>query len=226
MAENEIEDKLSSRGFRKVSRGKVTETWERDGELYTMEQAMDLASDERDYEDKHGVKHAPAPKPPRRTKLKPQIVQEDKPISGELVPVASEIVQPIVTADQAASMMARYIDLTKAVLTKDDYVQIKDKTYKKKSAWRKYARFFNLSDHVSSKKIEMDEDGIVTYAEFTVIVVAPNGRQSVGWGSCSASERKFAHPNHDLPATAHTRAKNRAISDIIGAGEVSAEEMQ
>ena len=30
---------------------------------------------------------------------------------------------------------------------------------------------------------------------------------------------------HDVYATAHTRAKNRAISDLVGGGEVSAEEM-
>lgn len=35
----------------------------------------------------------------------------------------------------------------------------------------------------------------------------------------------WSHPG-DLPATAHTRAQNRAISNLIGAGEVSAEEME
>ena len=54
----------------------------------------------------------------------------------------------------------------------------------------------------------------------------PNGCFADGWGNCSRGERGFAHPNHDIPATAHTRATNRAIADLIGAGEVTAEEMQ
>jgi hypothetical protein len=40
---------------------------------------------------------------------------------------------------------------------------------------------------------------------------------------CSG-RRHWAHPG-DIVATAHTRAKNRALADLIGAGEVSAEEM-
>jgi hypothetical protein len=44
---------------------------------------------------------------------------------------------------------------------------------------------------------------------------------------CAANCNGRTHWSHpgDLPATATTRAKNRAISDLIGAGEVSAEEM-
>lgn len=35
----------------------------------------------------------------------------------------------------------------------------------------------------------------------------------------------FSHAEHDIPATAETRAKNRAASDLFGMGEVSAEEV-
>jgi hypothetical protein len=48
----------------------------------------------------------------------------------------------------------------------------------------------------------------------------------VGIGTCSTTERKFSKPEHDILAIAHTRAKNRAISDLIGLGEVSAEELE
>ena len=37
--------------------------------------------------------------------------------------------------------------------------------------------------------------------------------------------QRFSNPENDVRGTAHTRAKNRAISDLIGAGEVSAEEI-
>lgn len=37
--------------------------------------------------------------------------------------------------------------------------------------------------------------------------------------------RHWSHPDHDVIATAQTRATNRAIADLIGCGEVSAEEL-
>lgn len=41
---------------------------------------------------------------------------------------------------------------------------------------------------------------------------------------CSG-RRHFSHPDHDIIGTAQTRATNRAIADLIGCGEVSAEEL-
>jgi len=99
------------------------------------------------------------------------------------------------------------------------------------------------------KAIIRDDRHRVISGEFSVEAVAPNGRTAIGWGSCSIEERAhqddkidgkgkvicpgpcdgrkhFSNPDHDVPATAHTRAKNRAISDLIGAGEVSAEEIE
>lgn len=46
---------------------------------------------------------------------------------------------------------------------------------------------------------------------------------------CSAVPCKQAHfsnPQHDIPATAFTRASNRAKADLFGSGEVSAEEVE
>jgi hypothetical protein len=61
--------------------------------------------------------------------------------------------------------------------------------------------------------------------EITIKAIAPNGRFSFGVGSCSSNERKFTHQEHNVRSTAHTRAKNRAISDLVGGGEIFAEEM-
>jgi hypothetical protein len=38
--------------------------------------------------------------------------------------------------------------------------------------------------------------------------------------------RHWSHWRHDIKTLAHTRAKNRAISDLVGSGEVSFEEME
>ncbi|XP_065853634.1 uncharacterized protein [Euphorbia lathyris] len=45
------------------------------------------------------------------------------------------------------------------------------------------------------------------------------GRFSDGWGSCERREKRFQKPNHDIPSTAETRAKNRACQDLLGIGE-------
>lgn len=122
---------------------------------------------------------------------------------------------------------------------------------KKKSAYRKMSVFFGLTiprrDGVPDIEIHELSSGIVKVergdgyigtlymkkppgfdvvrAEFAITVTAPNGRSIVGHGACSASERGFTHPDHDVISTAWTRALNRGISDMIGMGEVSAEEL-
>lgn len=53
---------------------------------------------------------------------------------------------------------------------------------------------------------------------------APNGQYMDGDGACDTWEKGYPNSLHDTRATAHTRAKNRAISDIAGFGETSAEE--
>ncbi|KKM82636.1 hypothetical protein LCGC14_1317480, partial [marine sediment metagenome] len=162
----------------------------------------------------------------------------------EILP--ADIVRPAVSPKQAAALWQEYQELTKVLLDKSDYQDIGGNQFKKKSAWRKYARFFNISDEILEKNITRDEFGRVIEAEFIVKAFAPNGRSAIGWGSCNISEQEhqldkvvrghisckapcdgrahFTKPDNTIPATAHTRAKNRAISDIIGAGEISAEE--
>jgi hypothetical protein len=118
--------------------------------------------------------------------------------------------------------------------------------FKKKSAWRKYATFMGISTEIVSEDITRDEQGRVVTAKYEVKATAKNGRSETGIGVCSIWDKSHEHtktfgnrncqgpcdgrkhfdkPEHDIPSTAHTRAKNRAISDLIGAGEVSAEEV-
>ena len=131
-----------------------------------------------------------------------------------------------VNVDQALEEWKAYQTITEKMLDETDYQPIQGKAFKKKSAWRKYARAFNISDEIIKEDIIKTDKGNVTEATFIVRATLPNGRYAEGWGNCSRQEGKKAHPNHDIPTTAHTRAKNRAIADLIGAGEVSAEEIQ
>ena len=136
---------------------------------------------------------------------------------------------PAMSPQAAAHAMKTYQEICKAMLTKDDYQKIGDKEFKKKSAWRKLARAFSISDEIIREEPfeGTNKDGS-HFGGWRIYVKAksPGGRSAIGVGGCSTRERNFAHVDHDVYATAHTRAKNRAISDLIGSGEVSAEEIE
>ena len=133
------------------------------------------------------------------------------------------IVRPAVTAKEALAAWREFQQLKNSILSKSDLQSIGGKDFVKKSGWRKFATFYNLTDRIVEEKKEQVDGGFQW--KIKVICIAPNGRETEGVGICSSTERKFAHPEHDVYATAHTRSKNRAISDMIAAGEVSAEEL-
>ena len=126
---------------------------------------------------------------------------------------------PAMSPATAKAAMQTYQAICREMLDASDTVNIQGKQYKKRSAYRKLARAFGISDEIIK---EEQQEGVW---RIHVRAFTPNGRSAVGVGSCSSTERQFAHPDHDIYAIAHTRAKNRAIADLIGSGEVSAEEM-
>lgn len=147
----------------------------------------------------------------------------------------------IVDVDAAAEFMNNYQDLVNALLEKSDYQMINGQPKKKKSAWRKLATAFNISDDIVEEEIIRDECHRIISAKFVVKATLPNGRYGMGVGDCSIFDKvnkndtkeptpfelrkRFNNAEHDVLSTAHTRAKSRAISDLIGGGEVSAEEL-
>lgn len=152
------------------------------------------------------------------------------PKKAEIVPTESQLDAPqgvIRLAGDLNSVVEafkEYQDAINKLLTKDDYQRIGNTDYKKKSAWRKLSTAFGITTEVKTKDVAYDEQGKIHHAEFVVRATAPNGRYTEAWGGCSVLDRKFSH-DQDIAATAQTRATNRAIADLIGAGEVSAEEM-
>jgi hypothetical protein len=136
-----------------------------------------------------------------------------------------EIVKPIVKAKDALSEIRVFEELKSKLLSESDYQNISGKNFIKKSGWRKLALVFNISDQIVENSRRDRPDGSFVWF-FRVRAIAPNGRFSEAVGSCDSKERRFAHLEHDIFATAHTRSKSRAISDLIGAGEISAEEME
>lgn len=136
-----------------------------------------------------------------------------------------------VDVERALDDWKAYQELTEKLLDKSDYQTLPGKKgakptkFKKKSAWRKYRNAFKINTEIIDREILKDKQGRVQEATFIVRATSPRGDYTDAYGSCSRFEHPFSKPNHDIPATAQTRATNRAISDLIGAGEVSAEEM-
>jgi len=150
------------------------------------------------------------------------IVTVERPI-GTIVP--SSIVSLAISPEDMRAQMKLFQRMKASLLDKNnDISTIQGLPYIKRSGWRKFALAFNISDEIV--KEERDEHGNDFTWRIRVKASAPNGRSVIGIGACSSEERNFAHVRHDVYATAHTRAKNRALSDLIGSGEVSWEELR
>ncbi|KAK6942957.1 hypothetical protein RJ641_028334 [Dillenia turbinata] len=119
----------------------------------------------------------------------------------------------------SVSAFKDYQNAAMLILEKTDYTMISGNPFIKKSGWRKISFYFNLSYEIRDKTIEFDENRNVLRAEFVVRAFMQGGRFSDGWGSCDRREKRFTKPNHDIPSTAETRAKNKACQDLLGIGE-------
>lgn len=129
---------------------------------------------------------------------------------------------------------SKHLDAIKIELLKpNDFQPFTDKKtgekrqFIKRSGWRQIAAGFSISDRVVKEERMDREDGSFVW-RITVEAMFPNGRLSSGMGACDSREHsgKWAHVEHDVLSTAHTRAKNRAISDLVAGGVLSAEEME
>ena len=122
----------------------------------------------------------------------------------------------------------------------DQIIEIQGRQFRKKGYWRAIAVAFNLSVDLVEERRDVRgvfDDGQDNFGYFvTCRATAPNGRTAIGDGSVFAIEKarrdvadKWATlpaqaTEHNIRSHAVTRATNRAISNLCGFGEVSAEE--
>lgn len=156
----------------------------------------------------------------------------------------SEVIRPL-AADDVVESFQLYQDLLPKLLKSSDYQSAgrdrdgNERKFVKKSGWRKIATAFDLDVQIIQSTVERDDQGQPARAEVWARAIAPSGRSMDGDGYCSVDEERFgkagdadwkiakarAKLENDLRATATTRAMNRAISGLVGMGEVSAEEV-
>jgi len=126
----------------------------------------------------------------------------------------------------ALEIIKAFQELKQKVLDANDTVVINGKQYIKRSGWRKIAMAFNVSTEVV--KIEREKIDNIYVVRVIARATALGGRISEEIGVCDSTE--FERGNlqgtlHNIETKATTRAINRAISNLVGGGEVSAEEI-
>ncbi len=139
-------------------------------------------------------------------------------------PVRPTMIRPLATPDEALDNWQAFEALKGKLITKDDIQHIQGRDFVKKSGWRKIAAAFGISTECVAEEREDIPGGWLWRVR--VRATAPGGRYAEGTAGCASNERRFSHPEHDVYAQAFTRACNRAISDLVGGGDVSAEEMK
>ena len=148
---------------------------------------------------------------------------------------APVLVKPVASIQDTRKVFQAFQQAKFGLLDEADIQKVYDGNFIKKSGWRKIAVFFGLSLQKLDER-EIERDGERIYA-VTYRAIAPGGQFQDATGYCSwneagpakraaKSKEQKAKLEHDVRATAETRAKNRAISDLVGGGEVSAEEMK
>lgn len=129
---------------------------------------------------------------------------------------------PVFRGTEMAAALTAYRDLQKALdgAMPDQIMSISGKPFRKKGYWRAVARAFKLN--IECTKEESDEFGWRVVYRAT----SPNGQFAEGDGACEYDEKADnMATEHNVRSHAHTRAFNRAISNLVGFGEVSAEEV-
>jgi len=158
--------------------------------------------------------------------------EEKSEVSTQLVP---SIVFDVHGAAQAVKQWER---VEHELLGPNDTYLVKGVRMINKSGWRKIALAANVTTEIVSVLTNPDNaPGIITPpAEFSATVIARAkaswGRVAEDVGTYSASEflsktgERLPVPKATVIARAATRAINRAISDLVGGGRVSAEEVE
>lgn len=156
---------------------------------------------------------------------------DEEEVGRSLVPIESVIPIPI-DVDRCIEEWRDYQRLTREILDDSDYATIRGIKARKRSGWAKLRRFYGISVRVLEEErmpfLEEWAPGEPFVYRFLVEGRLGN-RVEHGDGACESTELEgsnIAPSEHNVRAKALTRAKNRVTSDLIGGGEVSAEELE
>lgn len=149
------------------------------------------------------------------------------------------------TAKGARESLQTYLEIQRVFdeMMPDAIMTIGKKKFRKKSYWRGIATAFGVECKIIAEERIETPDGDWGWTA-TARATTRDGRICDGDGACMATEKivylwegrkrteqidkvktKQNQSVHNVRSHANTRARNRAISDLVGFGEVSAEEI-
>ena len=177
--------------------------------------------------------------------------QENLPTADD----SNSVVKPVDDLDQVVEAYDKYEEVKERLLSTSDVTQISGNNFINKSGWRKIATAFNLSIETLDTERTVEDGVVRYQVKARAVAPngkAVTGYGLCGSNESNFMEtgtpdgtttpedhdeylhvdgrwRRLKQPRavdeHVVQATAETRAKNRAISDLVGGGEVSSEEM-
>jgi hypothetical protein len=154
----------------------------------------------------------------------------------ESTALATATPAPLLNGAALAKAFDHYLEIQAAIdrARPDAIMTIGDRKFRRKPYWRAVRIAFRLS--VEPVEELRDVFGVLPNGAENVVyrvtyrAAGADGLAVTGDGACSSIE-KFAKggmsqaTEHNVRSHAHTRAFNRAISNLVGFGEVSAEEI-
>jgi hypothetical protein len=158
-------------------------------------------------------------------------------MSTALVPVAEAKPSPLpaFTGAEMVKAFKAYRELQAALDHEmpDQIIKLDGKAFRKKGYWRALGVAFNLSVELVEERREIYGTLPSGGENFAWVIcyraTTATGRSETGDGTCTASEKSVGRmraTEHNVRSHAHTRAFNRAVSNLVGFGEVSAEEVE
>lgn len=130
---------------------------------------------------------------------------------------------PVFRGQEMTEAFLAYRELQRALdaAMPEQLMQIRGKTFRKKGYWRAIATAFHLNV-TCVMETSTDEGWRAVYR-----AASQSGRVIDGDGACENEEKgEGQDTEHNVRSHAHTRAFNRAVSNLVGFGEVSAEEVR
>lgn len=150
----------------------------------------------------------------------PKLDESQLSVSGQ------QLITPAGSIEEVLHQFQLYQQLKTNLATDEDFQVIGGKKHPKKSFVRKVQRFFNLSCEILRDEPLKDGDQIIAWIATARANHLPTGAYQDADGSCSFEEKVEGQRTvHNIRAHAITRAKNRAVLDLVGFGDVSAEEI-
>ena len=168
-------------------------------------------------------------------------IQPQQPIAIQPITPQTGLVAPVCSVQESVRIFKEFEKAKKEILSGKDVLWIgsdgrpaiegEGSPHIKRSGWRKLARFFGLSwDIEKTEKLVMEQGGYMY--KVRVKVWHPAGASVVSEGVATSQDAFFTKggrqeaKEENIIMKAQTVAINRGVDDILGGGEVSAEELQ